>query len=119
MKEAYDDYTIKNEKELNSFDDCRADCERLYPQFKFWSLTLKLKLLVLSFVRSIRMGNFRLYKEYIQSLLPWFFALDHTSYSRWLSVLLVDMFQLEEINTDIATVFKNDMFEVNKTRRKF
>ena len=119
MKEAYDDYTIKNEKELNSFDDCRADCERLYPQFKFWSLTLKLKLLVLSFVRSIRMVNFRLYKEYIKSLLPWFFALDHTSYSRWLSVLLVDMFQLEEINTDIATVFKNDMFVVNKTRRKF
>ena len=119
MKEAYDDYTIKNEKELKSFDDCRANCERLYPQFKFWSLTLKLKLLVLSFVRSIRMGNFRLYKEYIKSLLPWFFALDHTSYSRWLSVLLVDMFQLEEINTDIATVFKNDMFVVNKTRRNF
>ena len=119
MKEAYDDYTIKNEKELKSFDDCRANCERLYPQFKFWSLTLKLKLLVLSFVRSIRMGNFRLYKEYIKSLLPWFFALDHTSYSRWLSVLLVDMFQLEEINTDIATAFKNDMFVENKTRRKF
>ena len=119
MKEAYDDYTIKNEKELNSFDDCRADCERLYPQFKFWSLTLKLELLVLSFVRSIRMGSFRSYKESIKSLLPWFFALDHTNYSRWLSVLLVDMFQLEEINTDIATAFKNDMFVENKTRRKF
>ena len=119
MKEAYDDCTIKNEKELKSFDDCRANCERLYPQFKFWTLTLKLKLLVLSFVRSIRMGDFRLYKEYIKSLLPWFFALDHTSYSRWLSVLLVDMFQLEEINTDIATAFKNDMFVENKTRRKF
>ena len=40
MKEAYDDYTIKNEKELKYFDDYGADCERLYPQFKFWSLTL-------------------------------------------------------------------------------
>ena len=65
------------------------------------------------------MGNFRLYKQPIKSLLPCFFALDHTSYSRWLSVLLVDMFQLEEINTDIATAFKNDMFVENKTRRKF
>ena len=119
MKEAYDDCTIKNEKELKSFDDCRANCERLYPQFKFWTLTLKLKLLVLSFVRSIRMGNFRLYKQSIKSLLPWFFVLDHANYSRWLSVLLVDMFQLEEINTDIATAFKNDMFVDNKTRRKF
>ena len=88
-------------------------------QFNFWSLTLKLELLVFSFVRSIRMGNFRLYKQSIKSLLPCFFALDHTNYSRWLSVLLVDIFQLEKINTDIATAFKNDMFVDNKTRRSF
>ena len=119
MKEADNDYTIKNEKELKPFDDWRANCKRLYPQFKFWSLTLKLELLVLSFVRSIRMGSFRSYKESIKSLLPCFFALDHTNYSRWLSVHLVDMCQLEEINTDIATAFKNDMFVVNETRRKF
>ena len=65
------------------------------------------------------MGNFRLYKQSIKSLLPCFFALDHTNYSRWLSVLLVDMFQLEEINTDIATAFKNDMFVVNKQEEGF
>ena len=118
MKETYDDYTIKNKKEFKSLDDSRAVCERLYPQFKFWSLILKLELLVLSFVRSIRMGNFRLYKESLKSLLPWFFAIDHTSYSSWLPVHLVDMFQLEEINTDIATAFKIGMFMVNKTRRK-
>ena len=102
-----------------SFDDWEADCEQLYSQFKFWSLTLKLELLVLTFVRSIRMENFKLYKESIKSLLPWFFALDYTNYSRWLSMHLVDMFQLEEINTDIATPFKNGMFVVNKIRRKF
>ena len=119
MKEAYNDYTIKNEKELKPFDDWRADCKRLYAQFKFWSLTLKLELLVFSFVRSIRMGNFRSYKESIKSLLPFFFALDDTKYSRWLSVHLVDTSQLEEINTDIATAFKNGMFVVNETRRKF
>ena len=50
MKEAYDGYTDKNEKELKSFDDWRPDCERLFLQFKLWLLTLKLELLVLSFV---------------------------------------------------------------------
>ena len=74
---------------------------------------------MLSFVQSIRMENFRLYKESIKSLLPWFFALDHTNHFCWLSVHLVDMFQLEEINTDVATDFKNGMFVVKKTRRKF
>ena len=75
MKGAYDDYTIKNEKELKSFNDWRADRERLYPQFKFWSLTLKLELSVLSFVRSIiRMGNLdytkNLSKTYCHGFLP-------------------------------------------------
>ena len=65
------------------------------------------------------MENFKLYKESIKSLLPWFFPLDYTNYSRWLSMHLVDMFQLEEINTDIATAFKNGMFVVKKIRRKF
>ena len=74
---------------------------------------------MLSFVRSIRMGDFRLCKESIKSLLPWFSALYHTNYSRWLSVHLIDMFKLEKINIDIATAFKNGMFVVNKTRRKF
>ena len=40
------------------------------------------------------------------------------SYQLLLLVHLVDLFQLEEINTDIATAFKNGMFVVNKTRRK-
>ena len=73
---------------------------------------------MLSFVQSIRMENFRLYKESIKSLLPWFFILDHTNHFRWLSVHLVDMFQLEEINTDIATDFKNGMFVVKKNKEK-
>ena len=32
---------------------------------------------------------------------------------------LVDMLQLEQIITDFATAFKNGIFVVNKTRRKF
>ena len=74
---------------------------------------------MLSFVRTIGIGNFRLCKESIKNLLSWFFVLDHTSYSNWLLVHLVDMFELEGINTDIATAFKNGMFVVIKTRRKF
>ena len=32
---------------------------------------------------------------------------------------LVDLLQLEKINTDITTAVKNGMFVVNKTRRMF
>ena len=69
MKEAYDRHTVTTEVN-QSFEDWRSYCEEKFPQFRFWSLTLKLELMILSFVRSIRVGNFALYKEAIQCLLP-------------------------------------------------
>ena len=70
-----------------------------------------------------RMCHFQIRKTYCglyvfsNTNVTYFFSKLHAI--RWLSVHLVGMFQLEEINTDIATAFKNGMFVVNKTRRKF
>ena len=75
--------------------------------------------MVLSIVRSIRTGDFTLYKRSIKSLLPWLFALDHPHYARWLSVHLMDMIQLGETNPEIETTFENGLFVINKTRKKF
>ena len=76
-------------------------CEQNLPHFRYWSLTLKLEFIMLSFVRSIRTGN--------RSLLPWFwrlaFALDHINYTRWLSIHLMDM--LEFLGRNGASVNKN------------
>ena len=105
---AYDDYVFQN-KSAKSFEDWRTDSEKAIPQFPYWSITLKLELLVLSFVRSIRTGDFTLYKRSIKSLLPWFFTLDHPHYARWFS----------EANPEIETAFENGLFVINKTRKKF
>ena len=106
MKEAYDLHTVTTE-ENQWFEDWRNYCEEKFPQFRSWSLTLKLELMIFSFLRSIRVGSFALYKEAIQCLLPWFFALDHIHYARWLSVHLVDMLQLGETNPQTAVVLHN------------
>ena len=55
----------------------------------------------LSFVHSIRNRDFQLYKTTINLFLPWFFTLDRRNYTRWLSVHLCDMIQLQETNHNV------------------
>ena len=57
-----------------------------YPMYKFWNLTLKVELILLQFVKSIRSGDFNLYKASLLLICPWMFLLDHHSYARWLPV---------------------------------
>ncbi|KAE8742024.1 hypothetical protein FOCC_FOCC012440 [Frankliniella occidentalis] len=52
------------------------------PTFKFWLLVLKLELLLLKFVRSVREAQFDAFKESIIAMLPWFFSTGHHLYAR-------------------------------------
>jgi len=47
-----------------------------HPMSNFWNLILDLELTLLSFVRSLRTSDFKLYMEALAQLVPWFFALD-------------------------------------------
>ena len=84
------------------------------PQFQYWSLTQTFELQVLSFVRSIREANFELYISTLIDLMPWFFALDHLNYARWLSVHIRDMITLDDKHPNIAQRFKEGKFTVRK-----
>ena len=82
-------------------------------------MTLNFQLTILMFFRSIRSGDFGFYISSIQKLLPWFSALDHSNYARWLSVHLCDMMLLQKTHPDIATHFYKGMFVVSKTKMVF
>ena len=64
-------------------------------QFKYWNMILSLELTILSLVRSFREHNFSLYLKTLKCLAPWFFALNHTHYRRWLPVHVKDMADLK------------------------
>ena len=49
------------------------------PTFFFWDLILRLQILVLMFVRSIRQRNFQLYRATLEKIAPLSFSLDCTS----------------------------------------
>ena len=80
-------------------------------------ISLEIKLLI--FVRSIREGNFDLYIQSLTAIMPWFFALDHTHYSRWLSVHIRDMMSLEQKHPSILEEFRAGKFVVNKSVHRF
>lgn len=71
MKQAYEDDLKASEQE----EDFYSWCERRRnesPQFEFWATTLELELTVFAFIRSLREGNFQLYLENLEKLIPCF-----------------------------------------------
>ena len=86
-----------------SFEEWKERKEKESPLFYFWSLTLMFELIILIFVRSLREGNFDLYKDSLTMLIPWLFALDHPNYARWLPIHVRDMMALESIAPSVAT----------------
>ena len=75
--------------------------------------------MLIVYVRSLRESNFDLYLQSLAQILPWMFALDHTHYSRWLSVHIRDMTSLSVNHPNIHAEFRAGKCVVHKTRNKF
>lgn len=99
-----------SDKEILSFELWHSHRAKTSTQFQYWNTVLELELLVLMFVQSIREGNFELYVDSVSNIAPWFFALDHTNYARWMTVNLRDMQNLKETHPDIASQFSASYF---------
>jgi len=74
---------------------------------------------VLMYVRAIREANFLLYIDALTKIVPWFFALGHTHYARWVPVHLRHMITLEVTHPDVHEKFLEGKFTVKKTARTF
>ena len=68
---------------------CSKHCD-ISPTFQCWSLVLELELMIFTIVRSLRESKFNLYIEVLKQITPWFFALDKTTYARWIPVHIRD-----------------------------
>lgn len=102
-----------------SFDEWCMQRANTSVHFSYWHKTLSLELLLLRYIRSLREGNFQLYLESLTQMMPWMFALDHTHYSRWLSVHIRDMTTLAEKHPEIQAEFKSGNFVVHRTSNNF
>ena len=118
MHKAYDQY-VSSVSPPEDFQSWRHRMELEYPQFRYWSISLKMELNLLVFLKSVRSGNFSLYKNALKSLLPWFFALDHYNYARWLSIHWYDMATVDKTNIQVKTAFEEGCFVITRTKSPF
>ena len=93
--------------------------EQKNPMFRYHFLLLRLELIVLQFVRAVRTGNQDMYISSLVKITYYFFALNHTHYSRWTPVHIRDMLILPETLPAIYEHFKQGRFTVNKTSKRF
>ena len=64
-------------------------------------------------------GCLSLENSCIRRIVPWFFALGHTNYARWIPVHLSDMVALEDKHPDVFAEFMAGNFTVKKTTHAF
>ena len=90
------------------------------PTAHFWGKTVREFLLkVCKFVRSQRLGEWHECLSTIDSVCPYFFALGHTNYARWIPVFIRDMAQLPVKHPDVYKEFLNKHFVVQRSHKKF
>ena len=63
---------------------------------EYWFTVMEMEALYFMFIKSVRIGDFDTFLECLKAILPWFFALDHTQYSRWMLVFIQDIFNFRE-----------------------
>ena len=119
---AYDHYTLtcaeKGELPVG-FEAWHDERKRSCPQFQYWATAMALEVCTLIYVRSLREADFAMYLDALTELVPWFYALDHTNYARWIPVHLRDMAELPKKHPDIYREFSAGHFTVQKTKRVF
>ena len=92
----------ENQDDVISFDSWYTQQVSTTPQFQYWHTALQLELLLLIFLNSLRAADFELYVDALSNMLPWFFAMNHSNYARWLPVHLRDMRSLDQMVPDVA-----------------
>ena len=104
-----------------TFEDWYLQRDSESVHFDYWLKTLVLEVFMLLYIRSLRESSFQLYEyvETIAQLLLWIIALDHTHYSRWLSVYVHNMMVLYEKHLAILGRLNARKFAVHKRSNKF
>ena len=74
---------------------------------------------LLQFVRVERCGDWNLHISAFAAMLPWFAIYDHTNYTLWGIIYLVDTKQLEKTHPDVYREFILGNFVVKTTRNSF
>ena len=74
-----------------------------------WFTVIDFIVMLFMFVRSLRKSNIRLYMQILSKMLPWFFALDHINYSRWLTFYSCRLTQSAKRNWSLQRILTREV----------
>ena len=115
----------------NVFDGLRDSAENLhhlfqqFPSkshsqlFKFWNSYIKMILILLRFIRAEREANWELHLQSTAEMVPHFFSMDRTNYSRWLPIYLADMQLLGKTASGVHDEFIKGNHAVSRSSQPF
>ena len=86
---------------------------------EYWFTITEVEALFFMFIKSVSIGYFDIFLECLKAILPWFFALDHTQYSRSMPVFIQDFSTLESDYHETNKAFEKGFFTVRKTNCVF
>ena len=118
LEEAYGSFLETAESPIAINEWCAQEMLH-FPTFYYWMTVLDMQLLLLIFIASLRDGNFPLYVQSLIKMMPWFFALNHHNYSRWLPIHIHDMSNLQSVHAQVHEMFLKGNFVVNKSTHRF
>ena len=84
----------------------------------YWTTVREYLLINCRFIRGQRVGHWPLTLNSCNELCPWFFAIGHTNYARWLPVFLKDMAKLPEDHPAVHDAFMEGMCVVQRGDKK-
>ena len=93
--------------------------ESHFQLFKFWNSYIKMVLIPLRFIRAEREANRELLLQSTAEMVPHFFSMDRTNYSRWLPIYLADIQLLEKTAAEVHDEFIKGNNAVSRSSQPF
>ena len=87
--------------------------------FAYWSSYIEMIELLLEFIRAERDGNWLLHLSATAGMVPYFYSMDRTNYSRWLPIYLADMHQLSTTHPEVHAEFLIGNHSVSRSNQPF
>ena len=86
---------------------------------EYWFTEIEMEALYFMFIKSVCIGDFDTFLECLKAILPWFSALNHTQYSRWMPVFIQDFSTLERDHKETYQPFKKRLLYCSEDKLCF
>ena len=119
QKKALDQLMLELDPIVKEFMEFKHFGKSVSMNFAFWENYIQMVLRMLQFIRAERNGDWELHLITTKQLVPLFFSMDRTNYSRWLPVYLCDMAMLEKDHPDVFREFQLGNHSVSRSDKPF